>query len=103
VSIASVFFTFAVAGFGLLLVWRVRRFLGVSVPNKSRKIQLSKIFFFAPWPKSHNYFQALPKMALQNLTKSPPAPPHIRLKITETYVFLLNNLKNIAMKPIYPL
>ncbi len=42
------FFTLAVAGFGLLLVWRVRQFLGVSVPNKLRKIQLSKKKFLRP-------------------------------------------------------
>jgi hypothetical protein len=37
VSIASVFFALAVAGFGLLLIWWLCRFLGVSVPHKLRK------------------------------------------------------------------
>jgi hypothetical protein len=56
VSIAIVFFTLPVAGFGLLLLWQVCRFLGVSISNKLRNIQLLKIFFLAPWPKSHTKF-----------------------------------------------
>jgi hypothetical protein len=52
-SIGIVFFMLAVAGFGLLLFWWLRQFLGVSVPNKSRKKSALKKKKLAPWPKSH--------------------------------------------------